>query len=103
MKMNIFETSQPRIDVLDFASFTLGNVFYGLVMRRYDSDALGNGLGSDWMVARHHYDLDASRAALGDRVWNSGSWWIDHRHEADETKTSQREIRFFAVEVEALQ
>ena len=69
---------------------------------RNNANRLSNGLSSDRVITSDHDNLDTSRTALGDGVWNGGTRWIDHRYQADETKTGQREVGIIGVEVESL-
>uniref|UniRef100_A0A3P9PW66 Uncharacterized protein n=1 Tax=Poecilia reticulata TaxID=8081 RepID=A0A3P9PW66_POERE len=49
--------------------------------------------------ARH---LDSCTPAFAHSVWHSGTWWVNHGHEADEAQVLSREVHFFSIKSKAI-
>ncbi|KAF1751148.1 hypothetical protein GCK72_017702 [Caenorhabditis remanei] len=89
------------VDFLNWNSTTDSNILNSLGSLRNDSDGLGNSLSSNWVISGNHDDLDSSRTALSDGIWDSGTGWINHRHKSNESQVLQWEVDLLNVEFES--
>ena len=90
-----------RIHLADGHAQTRRNVLHALAVLADDAYALGDGLGRDRMIARHHDHLDAGRAALLDGVGDGGARRINHGHEAQEAQVLDGKVDLLVVELVA--
>uniref|UniRef100_A0A3B3Z4C2 Uncharacterized protein n=1 Tax=Poecilia mexicana TaxID=48701 RepID=A0A3B3Z4C2_9TELE len=46
--------------------------------------------------------LDSCTPAFAHSVWHSGTWWVDHGHEADEAQVLSREVHFISIKSKSI-
>mmetsp|Transcript_15325 Transcript_15325/g.33089 ORF Transcript_15325/g.33089 Transcript_15325/m.33089 type:complete len:1080 (-) Transcript_15325:311-3550(-) len=79
----------PLADVVTLHNGPLAGVHHVLVK---DAHRLGNGLGGDGVVARHHEHLDARALALLHRLGHALAGGVDEGQEADEGEVILGEV-----------
>jgi len=57
----------PRVNLAEWNSFLLSDVFTCVVSLRDDADALSDRLGCDWVITRYHYHLYTTTHRQTDR------------------------------------